>query len=84
MNGAFIQEHYFFTLQALAKLYLDAASLVWNGNHVTGNEAIQKYYEALPSSTHNVESFDSQPIPGILSAIILFLIGFFWILEILR
>ncbi|KAA0188989.1 hypothetical protein HAZT_HAZT004683 [Hyalella azteca] len=46
----------------LAKLYLSDAELIWNGNRLTGDAAIQKFYEELPVSQHTVRCFDSQPV----------------------
>ncbi|XP_071550336.1 NTF2-related export protein 2 isoform X2 [Panulirus ornatus] len=46
----------------LAKLYLEDGKLVWNGNAVDGNSNIQKFYEDLPPSLHNITCLDSQPI----------------------
>lgn len=48
----------------LAKLYLEDGKLVWNGNAVDGNISIQKFYEDLPPSIHNVTCLDSQPVRG--------------------
>jgi len=41
---------------------LDTATLIWNGNEVTGQDAIRKFYEGLPSSEHQVDAVDSQPV----------------------
>ncbi|CAL4121280.1 unnamed protein product [Meganyctiphanes norvegica] len=46
----------------LAKLYMEEASLVWNGNTLKGNAAIQKFYEDLPVSSHTITCMDSQPV----------------------
>ncbi|GFN79375.1 ntf2-related export protein 2, partial [Plakobranchus ocellatus] len=48
--------------QAISKLYKDKASAVWNGNAVSGSEAILKFFDKLPASEHNVEGLDTQPI----------------------
>uniref|UniRef100_A0A8C5P5H8 NTF2-related export protein n=1 Tax=Jaculus jaculus TaxID=51337 RepID=A0A8C5P5H8_JACJA len=40
---------------ALARLYLDKATLIWNGNVVKGLEALNNFFEMLPSS-------DFQPV----------------------
>ena len=48
--------------QTLSKLYLDSGTLVWNGNSVTGAEAIQAFLEKLPSSEHTVICLDAQPV----------------------
>lgn len=52
------------SLQLISKLYLDTGLLAWNGNGVSGNEKIQKFYIELPSSDHVVNTLDSQPILG--------------------
>ena len=48
----------------LAKLYMNDAQLIWNGNRIEGAAAIQKFYEELPVSLHSVRCFDSQPVHG--------------------
>lgn len=46
----------------MSRLYLDNGLLVWNGNEALGKENIQKYFQDLPSSIHNVITLDTQPI----------------------
>ncbi|KAG0723039.1 NTF2-related export protein [Chionoecetes opilio] len=46
----------------LSKLYLESGRLVWNGNQVTGNAKIQKFYEDLPTSVHTLYCLDAQPV----------------------
>lgn len=46
----------------MSRLYLDNGLLVWNGNEASGKENIQKYFQDLPSSVHNVVTLDTQPI----------------------
>ncbi|XP_074640722.1 NTF2-related export protein 1-like [Tubulanus polymorphus] len=46
----------------LSRLYMDTASLTWNGNSVTGISNILTFYDTLPSSEHTVESLDAHPI----------------------
>ena len=46
----------------LDKVYLETATLLWNGNEVVGREAIVKYLTALPASDHKVMTLDSQPV----------------------
>ncbi|CAH1777046.1 unnamed protein product, partial [Owenia fusiformis] len=48
--------------QVLGKMYMDTATMVWNGNGVTGTTDILKFIEDLPSSEHKVESLDCQPL----------------------
>ena len=52
-------------IQVLAKLYLESATLVWNGNAVNGAANITKFMENLPTSVHLVDALDAQPIAGI-------------------
>lgn len=54
----------FITTQALARLYLDKATLVWNGNAVSGQEELSKFFEMLPSSEFQVNVLDCQPVHG--------------------
>ncbi|XP_051163495.1 NTF2-related export protein [Leptopilina boulardi] len=48
----------------ISKLYLDTATMIWNGNGVDGKDAIQKFWIELPSSDHNIITLDAQPITG--------------------
>uniref|UniRef100_T1JER8 NTF2-related export protein n=1 Tax=Strigamia maritima TaxID=126957 RepID=T1JER8_STRMM len=61
-------ELYFKTLDKcrhkLAKLYMDDARLLWNGNCVNGNEAITMFYKNLPISETLVCSLDTQRVLG--------------------
>ncbi|KAF0306966.1 NTF2-related export protein 1 [Amphibalanus amphitrite] len=49
-------------LKTLSKLYLDTGTLVWNGNSVTGADAIQAFLETLPTSEHTVICVDAQAV----------------------
>ncbi|XP_032993863.1 NTF2-related export protein 2 isoform X2 [Lacerta agilis] len=49
-------------LPVLTKLYLDKATLVWNGNAVSGQAALAEFFEMLPSSDFQVTTFDCQPV----------------------
>ncbi|CAL1283106.1 unnamed protein product [Larinioides sclopetarius] len=46
----------------VSNLYLDTATLVWNGNPYQGKENISKFYETLPVSSTDIRSVDAQPI----------------------
>ncbi|GIZ02882.1 NTF2-related export protein 2 [Caerostris extrusa] len=46
----------------VSNLYLDDASLIWNGNPYVGKENISKFFETLPVSTTDIRSVDAQPI----------------------
>nr|XP_045017180.1 NTF2-related export protein 2-like [Jaculus jaculus] len=47
---------------ALARLYLDKATLIWNGNVVKGLEALNNFFEMLPSSDFQVNMLACQPV----------------------
>lgn len=47
---------------ALVRLYLDKATLIWNGNVVTGLEALANFFEMLPSSEFQINMLDCQPV----------------------
>ncbi|XP_041462776.1 NTF2-related export protein 2-like [Lytechinus variegatus] len=47
----------------LGKLYLESATMVWNGNPVSGSAEITKFFDKLPVSEHRVDTLDCQPIP---------------------
>ncbi|CAK9294036.1 unnamed protein product [Gordionus sp. m RMFG-2023] len=44
------------------KLYHDNATLIWNGNHYQGLEAIKTFFEQIPTSEHKTDCLDAQPI----------------------
>ncbi|XP_060039345.1 NTF2-related export protein 2 isoform X2 [Erinaceus europaeus] len=48
--------------QALTRLYLDKATLIWNGNVVTGLDALANFFDMLPSSEFQVNMLDCQPV----------------------
>ncbi|XP_051486318.1 NTF2-related export protein 2 isoform X2 [Apus apus] len=48
--------------RALTRLYLDKATLVWNGNAVSGQEELNKFFEMLPSTEFQVHVLDCQPV----------------------
>lgn len=50
--------------QNLTRLYLDKATLVWNGNAVSGQDALAEFFESLPSSEFQVHTLDCQPVHG--------------------
>ncbi|XP_031450350.1 NTF2-related export protein 2 isoform X1 [Phasianus colchicus] len=50
--------------RALTRLYLDKATLIWNGNAVSGQEALNEFFEMLPSSEFQVNVLDCQPVHG--------------------
>ncbi|XP_048370976.1 NTF2-related export protein 2 [Sphaerodactylus townsendi] len=48
--------------RVLTRMYLDKATLVWNGNAVSGQEGLADFFETLPSSEFHVSVFDCQPV----------------------
>ncbi|XP_069130823.1 NTF2-related export protein 2-like isoform X3 [Argopecten irradians] len=46
----------------IQKLYMDSATLIWNGTTVNGLEKILKFFETLPTSEHSIDSLDCQPL----------------------
>ncbi|XP_042638440.1 NTF2-related export protein 2 [Orycteropus afer afer] len=50
--------------RVLPRLYLDKATLIWNGNVVTGLDALTNFFETLPSSEFQVNMLDCQPVHG--------------------
>ncbi|XP_012307136.1 NTF2-related export protein 2 isoform X1 [Aotus nancymaae] len=48
--------------QALTRLYLDKATLIWNGNIVSGLDALNNFFDMLPSSEFQVNMLDCQPV----------------------
>ncbi|XP_039768331.1 NTF2-related export protein 2 isoform X1 [Ornithorhynchus anatinus] len=48
--------------RVLTRLYLDKATLVWNGNAISGQEALSEFFEMLPSSEFQINTLDCQPV----------------------
>ncbi|KAI4503519.1 hypothetical protein M0802_000922 [Mischocyttarus mexicanus] len=48
----------------MSRLYMDTASLSWNGNGVDKKDNIQKFFTDLPPSEHSIVTLDAQPIIG--------------------
>ncbi|XP_045154525.1 NTF2-related export protein 2 isoform X1 [Echinops telfairi] len=48
--------------RVLPRLYLDTATLLWNGNVVTGMDGITNFFEMLPSSEFQINMLDCQPV----------------------
>ncbi|KAM4696860.1 NTF2-related export protein 2 [Rhinophrynus dorsalis] len=46
----------------LTKLYMDTATLVWNGNSVSGQAALIEFFDMLPTSNFQINMFDCQPV----------------------
>lgn len=46
----------------MGRLYLDNAVFVWNGNGISGQENIQKFFVDLPATEHVISTLDAQPI----------------------
>ena len=46
----------------MSRLYMDTGLLVWNGNGKKGKEFIEKFFQELPSTEHNLTTLDAQPI----------------------
>ena len=52
--------------------YHSACTLVWNGQHSDGQEAIAQFLQRLPVSETRVESLDVQPVGVLLAALLLY------------
>uniref|UniRef100_A0A2K6U1R8 Nuclear transport factor 2 like export factor 2 n=3 Tax=Saimiri boliviensis TaxID=27679 RepID=A0A2K6U1R8_SAIBB len=48
--------------RALSRLYLEKATLIWNGNAVSGLDALNNFFDTLPSSEFQVNMLDCQPV----------------------
>ncbi|KDN38701.1 NTF2-like protein [Tilletiaria anomala UBC 951] len=51
-------------LQILPTLYLADSSIVWNGNPISGNQEFAALLQQMPSTKHDVQSFDCHPLGG--------------------
>ncbi|KAG6830900.1 hypothetical protein H0H92_014051 [Tricholoma furcatifolium] len=54
-------------LNDLPQYYRDSSSLVWNGKPFQGTAGIRELIEKMPSTKHEIQSFDCHPIPGLFS-----------------
>ena len=52
--------------QLVGKLYMDVATMTWNGHAVAGKESVLKFLEELPECNHVVEGYDAQPVASML------------------
>lgn len=43
-------------------MYMDTATLIWNGNGVEGKDNIQKFWTDLPPFQHAINTLDAQPL----------------------
>ncbi|KIJ66188.1 hypothetical protein HYDPIDRAFT_26558 [Hydnomerulius pinastri MD-312] len=48
----------------LPKFYRATSTLTWNGNPCQGAEGVKKLIQDMPSTRHEVQSYDCHPIPG--------------------
>ncbi|XP_016982672.1 NTF2-related export protein-like [Drosophila rhopaloa] len=48
--------------QQVGRLYLENATLSWNGNGACGREVIERHFLDLPPSRHYNTTLDAQPI----------------------
>ncbi|OBS68225.1 hypothetical protein A6R68_03231, partial [Neotoma lepida] len=46
----------------LSRLYMTTATLVWNGNAVSGQDSLNEFFEMLPSSEFQINVVDCQPV----------------------
>lgn len=51
-------------LDDLPKFYRPSSSLTWNGKPFQGADGLRQLIENMPSTKHEVQSFDCHPIPG--------------------
>jgi len=49
----------------LPKFYRSSSTLTWNGNPCQGAEGVKKLIRDMPSTKHEVQSYDCHPIPGL-------------------
>ncbi|KAF9166244.1 NTF2- export protein 1 [Actinomortierella ambigua] len=47
----------------LNRLYRDSSAILWNGNAYSGVGPFKELYDKMPSSEHNVLSYDCHPLP---------------------
>lgn len=66
ISGGEFVKLYYETLDSrrhmLSKLYMEDATMSWNGNGVQGNQQIKKFYEELPNCETTVNCVDAQAL----------------------
>ena len=50
--------------QRLPNFYRQSSTVVWNGNPKQGANGVKELVEKMPSSKHEIQSFDCHPIPS--------------------
>ncbi|KAH9828689.1 NTF2-like protein [Rhodofomes roseus] len=48
----------------LPNFYRPSSALTWNGRPFQGSEGVRKLISAMPTTKHEIQSFDCHPIPG--------------------
>lgn len=51
-------------VEDLPKFYRPTSTLTWNGNPCQGSEGVKKLIHDMPSTRHEVQSYDCHPMPG--------------------
>jgi len=51
-------------LQDLHLFFKDHSTFIWNGTRISGVVALRDFFQRLPSSKIQVDSYDCQPIKG--------------------
>lgn len=51
-------------MQTVPRFYRPDSNITWNGTPVSGTEELRQLLEAMPRSSHDVQSYDCHPIPG--------------------
>lgn len=46
----------------LSRMYMGTATMVWNGNAVSGQDSLSEFFEMLPSSEFQINVVDCQPV----------------------
>ncbi|KAI9010867.1 hypothetical protein CLU79DRAFT_839437 [Phycomyces nitens] len=53
---------------ALANLYRDTSTILWNGNALSGAQQYSELLARVPQSKHEIDVYDCQPIPATMHA----------------
>jgi len=48
----------------LPNFYRPTSAMTWNGNPFAGADGVKELISSMPSTKHEVQCFDCQPIPG--------------------
>ena len=46
------------------KFYRPYSSISWNGNPITGPDALKDFLKGIPATSHEIQPYDCHPVPS--------------------